>query len=231
MDIKKMTVIILILISGIFYYHLTSPDYEEREVFVIRAIDGDTLDTEIGKVRLLGINTPEEKMPYYNEAKFYMEKFENKTLELEIHGSDKYNRFLIYAFYSNNLINSEILRKGLANLYVYDKDEHYPELKKAESQARKMEIGIWKKSKNFGCLTVEKFQPIDKNENENETLILKNICSIELKITIKDDANHIYKEEISANSLLEKTFHNIFNDDGDTLFIWDDSGLLVFERY
>src|SRR3972149_7497913 len=68
-----------------------------QTVFVERAIDGDTIETEIGNIRLLGINTPERGESYYNEAKaFLASRIFNKTVELEFVGEriDKYNRTL-----------------------------------------------------------------------------------------------------------------------------------------
>lgn len=205
--------------------------HETIRVNLTRVIDGDTIDSDYGRVRLLGINTPEKNQPYYEQAREFLKQYERKIVEMEERGQDKYDRVLGYIYYQEKLINSEILGNGLANLYVYDKDEHYSELKQAEEEARDNGRGIWKKSRNYGCVEVVEFEPIDKTEKDKEKLILRNSCSISLSIIIKDDANHIYNEKILPGSVLSMDFQNIFNDDGDSLIIRDSSGLLLFYRY
>lgn len=205
--------------------------YERISVNVTRVIDGDTIDTDVGRVRLLGINTPEKKQPYYQEAKDYLSAYGGKMVELEDHGKDKYDRTLGYLFCNNELINSEILKHGLASLYVYEKDEYYSELKKAEQDARDNNLGLWKQSLNLGCIELIKLKyEEDGNRCTNqEQLILNNKCS-SMKIIIKDDANHIEQVSIATGTYTQN-FSCVWNDDGDSLYIRDDSGLLLFYRY
>ena len=230
-------VIILLVDLALIYPRLTGKSVSEvqyKYVNVSRVIDGDTLEaeTEIGneKIRLLGLNTPEKKRAYYGEAKSFLQQFENKTLKLEDFGKDKYQRTLGYVYYNNQLINKEILEKGLANLYYYGKDNHYDELKKAEEQARDKGLGIWKKSNNYGCIEIVKLQYQEQERCKNqEQLILKNKCS-KIQATLKDDATHIYNIELNTG-MFEKNFSCIWNDEGDSLYLSDNKGLLVFYRY
>lgn len=205
--------------------------YERISANLTRVIDGDTIDTEMGRVRLLGINTPEKKQPYHDEAMNFLKKYEGKQIQIEERGTDKYDRTLGYLYFDNQLVNSEMLRQGFANLYVYDKDEHFSELKNAEEYARNSNIGLWKKSKNFGCVKIKQFEPVDESKDDKENLALENVCNVNLEIIIKDDANHIYTEKINSNSMLEMSFKDIWNDGGDSMYIRDDSGLLLFYRY
>ena len=231
---KKLITIILIATSGIFYYYLTSTtSYNLQSFKVIRVIDGDTLELENGmNVRLKGINTPEKSMPNYEEAMQFLSAIVyKKTIQIENHGTDKYNRLLAYVFYNNQNINQLIVKNGFAHSYYYDKDNHYDEIIEAEQFAKQNHLGIWNPSPNQNCLQINKFQPIDKTENESEILILENTCDIQLNIIIKDEATHIYKETIYPNSKFTKTFKNIFNDDGDSIFVWDEQGLLMFYHY
>jgi len=221
----KYIIIILFIFSGFFYYYfLTQP--VSQEFLVLRVIDGDTLELENQiKIRLLGINTPEKNQKYYDEAAQLLKKLaENKTIKIKWQDSDKYGRILAYAFLGKKLVNKEILEKGFANLYYYEKDNYYSNMKQAEEKARQEEAGIWKKSQNYGCLKL-----IELKYKEPEQLILKNSCQ-KIKITLKDDATHIYQEEIPSGIWI-KNFSHIWNNDGDSLFVWDDSGLLVFYRY
>lgn len=125
--------------------------------------------------------------------------------------------------------NEEILRNGFAHIYIYDNDKYSDKLRKTEAEATSKEIGIWKKSKKFGCIKIVKFAYLDEKETDNETLILRNDCKA-MNVLIKDDATHMYKEILKAG-VFEMQTHNIWNDKGDTLFVWGDDGLLIFERY
>jgi endonuclease YncB( thermonuclease family) len=197
-----------------------------------RAIDGDTIVIAEGThVRLLGINTPEKKNPGYEEARDFLAKYEGKLIEVEDRGKDKYERTLGYIYYSNKLINSEILVRGLATLYVYEKDENYNKLKDAEEQARDNNIGLWKKSSNYGCIKLIRLQynEGEKRCTNNEQLILQNNCNT-LNIILKDDANHIENIVINPGNYIEN-FSCVWNDAGDSLYIRDEQGLILFYRY
>jgi micrococcal nuclease len=230
MNKKTGIILILILLSGVVYYYLSGPKFQLIETSLIQAVDGDTIDTELGRVRLLGINTPEKNQPFYNEAKDFLSWYESKRVKVALIGKDKYGRWLGYLFFNGELVNKKILEKGLANLYVYDKDSNFNDLESAENYARQNENGIWKKSGNYGCLSIVSFRYLDEDYEENkEQLILNNSCK-EFAVIIKDDANHIYDENISSG-LWQKNFSHIWNDEGDTIFIRDESGLILFWRY
>lgn len=222
------------VISGIFYYFLVEDTSSDLEVFVIKVIDGDTFDSEVGRVRLKGINTPEEKMFLYNESKdFLRESIENRIVRLKGYGSDKYGRILAYVFYDGKNINEEILSEGFGSLYYYEKDDYYNELRVAEEFARLNEKGIWQKSDKFPCVELINLTYFEGDERctNNEQLVLKNTCDFDIDILIKDDATHIYREKIFANSSFSRNFSCIWNDEGDTLYVIDNEGLVLFYRY
>jgi endonuclease YncB( thermonuclease family) len=236
MRIKFIIILILFISSGIFYYNITGNSIREKStVFVVRVIDGDTFETDAGqKVRMLGINTPEKKMFLYDESKnFLRERVENRTIEIESYGTDKYGRTLAHVFLKDLHINEELLKNGHASLYYYEKDSYYKSLLKAEEFARLNEIGIWEKSLNENCINLIELKYKEDGERctNGEILKLQNICDKEISLTIKDDATHIYEEKIRANSLFTKNFSCIWNDEGDSLFIWDKDGLVLFWRY
>ncbi|NPE26736.1 hypothetical protein HNV12_01895 [Methanococcoides sp. SA1] len=225
--IKKLIILTLFLTSGFLYYNLTleSPDLITAQV--TRVIDGDTLElNNQTKVRLLGINTPESNQPYYSEAKQFLSQTLAQTILLESHGPDKYQRTLGYIFLQDQNINQQILSQGLATLYYYEKDHHYKSLKEAEEQARLMQLGIWKKSPDAHCIKIITFKT-----SEPEQLTLQNTCNKNLSISYKDDATHIYQATLSPKEIYTKTFSHIWNDEGDTLYIYDSEGLLAFQRY
>ena len=236
---KRSDVVIFLffILSGVFFYvytgNLAGNVILDREVNITRAVDGDTLQTIEGdKIRLLGINTPEKGIFFYQEAKdFTKQLVENKTVLLQSSESDKYGRELGYVFLGNELLNEKIAEGGFGHLYYYSQDKFYDQIAKAEKIAREKEIGIWKHSKNYGCIDLIEFVYLDLTEKDREKLSLKNNCDSKLFLTIKDDATHIYKENISARGTFEMETQNVWNDDGDSLYIWDDSGLILFHRY
>ena len=226
---KKSSVILLILfvVSGIFYYQLTKEKQEVLTYKLTRVIDGDTVELSSGdKVRLKGINAPETFMNGNELATNFLENFENKTVKIVSFGPDKYGRILGYLFYENKNLNLEILEQGFASLYYYEQDKYYKEMKSAEEFARMNELGIWKKSSDYGCLEI-----IDLHYKEPELLEIYNYCNKTFSVTLKDDATHIYEEKINPESLFKKDSSHIWNDEGDTVYVWDNEGLLIFYRY
>ena len=226
-------IIFLLIDLAILYPTLTGKSVSEielKEINVTRVIDGDTFEVETGqgieKIRLRGLNTPERNQRYYEEAKVFLEQFENRTLELEDFGEDKYKRTLGYVYYNGHLINKKILEKGLGNLYYYGEDRHKDEMEKSEEEAREKGVGLWKKSENYGCVEIVDFDYISKG---GEEIVLNNKCS-KIKATLKDDATHIYNIELD-NGIWKKDFNKIWNDNGDSVYLWDESGLLLFYRY
>jgi endonuclease YncB( thermonuclease family) len=234
MNKKTIVLTFLFITSGIFYYQLVSTN-ERTTVFVARVIDGDTIELDSGqKLRLKGINTPEKSIIGYEEAKDFLKKLsENKSLNAEIMGIDKYGRGLSYIFIDNQNINELILEKGLGTLYYYEEDGYYKDLKNAEEIARKNEIGIWKKSPDANCLELLELKETEnpKRCSNNEILRIKNSCNKEINLIIKDEATHIYHETIRPFNILTKNFSCIWNDAGDTLFVWDEKGLLMRYSY
>jgi hypothetical protein len=102
------------------------------------------------------------------------------------------------------------------------------DLKKAEKQAREAGLGIWKKStsKCSDCLELVKLEPV------LEYFILKNTCDFECTADAKDEGNHFFEIQIDGGK--EKVFEskgNVWNDEGDRLFVRDDRGLLLYYEY
>lgn len=235
---KPLNILVFFLIlANIFFLGILVKDftgktvYERVSVNLTRVIDGDTIAIDTGEhVRLLGINTPEKKQPFHDEAMNFLKHWEGKQIEVEEHGKDKYGRILGYIFYNGDLLNKNQLENGYANLYYYGTDKYYSGMKTAEQEARDAGIGLWKKSENFGCIELARLNYIEKERCHNqEQLTLNNRCQ-EMQIIIKDDANHIYNLNID-NGIFTKNFSCVWNDEGDTMTIRDESGLLLFYRY
>lgn len=245
---KRLIVFFLVIIAlsllSIYYPKLTGNatltpvNYEKETAILNRVVDGDTIEVtglEIGNkthIRLLGINTPEKKMPFSNESRAFLEQFVNKTIKLERdkEDTDKYDRKLRYVYYEERFINQEILELGLANSYYMAGLRYKSELLDAEAQAKKLGIGVWTKSGD-SCSSCIYLKELNATE---EYFILGNNCTYYCKLEgwfVKDlGRNTFYLEPLQANS--EKTYFSknntdIWNNEGDTLFIFDKKGYLV----
>jgi len=227
-------IFILFLTTGIFYYRWASNDVGTKQmVFVSRVIDGDTAVLSSGeRIRFLGENSPEKNQPFHDAAMNYLRKLvSGKNVIIKRMGVGKYGRTLGYVYVDGKLSNKAVLEKGLASLYYYGRDSNYEEMKNAEEGARRKEIGIWKPSVSVGCVKILLLKYKDGGSCKNqERLVLNNSCGV-LNVTIKDDSSsHIYPKILRKG---ENTynFSCIWNDDGDSVYIYDKSGMILFYRY
>ena len=128
-----------------------------QKLTVIEVSDGDTLKLSDGKTfRLYGVNAPEVKEPYYEEAKAFTE---NLILEKEIsfeqeknYKEDKFGRELGYVFIDGVNLNIELVRNGLARVVLYEKRakiKYQDELLSAEKEAKEKKLEFGKSNKNF----------------------------------------------------------------------------------
>ncbi|MEM4330909.1 MAG: thermonuclease family protein, partial [Candidatus Pacearchaeota archaeon] len=179
---NKIIILFLFVMSFCGYTFLfigeTKDNFLEKEIVVKRVIDGDTIETSEGeKIRLLGINTPEKNSFMSKDSISYLKGLENKIVKIKYKEKDKYGRILGYILFEGKNINEEILKEGLGNLYVYKKDVFYEELKNAEKEGREKEKGIWKKSKNYGCIKLIEFIYTEEEKCTNkEKIVLENLC-------------------------------------------------------
>lgn len=237
--------IVLTLFVLAFYYEdfkedlgITGKSLETGEqAILLRVIDGDTIETSLGKVRLLGINTPEKNMPHAESAKNFLKNLENKTLNLvaDFEDRDKYARLLRYVFYGDRLINQEIIEKGFANTYYVDNLEYEQEFLDAERKARNLGVGIWEKSSEE-C-AVENCILLQELNSKKEYFILKNLCDFSCGLEgwfVKDSGRNVfYLESLDSQEVRNYNSNKeVWNEEGDKFFIFDKSGKLVlFSEY
>lgn len=245
MKLLPILIFLLILNTFILAGFLVHPtgkvvqDVKIEYANLTNVVDGDTIDTNLGRVRLLGINTPEKKHAGYEEAKSFLEQFIGKEIILEktIDDKDKYGRLLRYVFFQDKFLNKEILSKGLAHFYSYNEDKYSQKLKSAEEKARNLNLGIWEKSKEIcsSCIILVKLNEIDPGE----FVLFKNKCNFNCDLTgwtINDDSSSHEKKLnfiIPQHSQYQLNYTgSIWNDAGDSLYLRDASGLMViFFRY
>lgn len=129
----------------------------ESELFVVRVIDGDTIELESGqKVRYIGIDTPETKHPTKSLECFGEQAAEKNralvegklvTLEKDVSETDRYGRLLRYVYVDGVMVNELLVREGYARASSYPPDIKYQDLfSEAEYQAQQAGEGLWDKT-------------------------------------------------------------------------------------
>jgi len=129
------------------------------EVYVIRAVDGDTLEVMLQngtteKVRLIGIDTPEsvhpdasKNVPYGEVASAFTSScLENQDvlLEFDVEERDYYGRLLAYVWLGDELFNDTLVREGHASVDTFPPNVKYVELfTAAQTEARDAGRGMW----------------------------------------------------------------------------------------
>jgi len=118
---------------------------------VIRVIDGDTIEVELGnfiyKVRYIGMNSPEMDEYCGPEAKAVNTSLvEGQTIRLvkDVSETDRYGRLLRYVYVGDIFVNAELVRLGYASAATYPSDVEYSDLfVPLEREAREAERGCW----------------------------------------------------------------------------------------
>ena len=117
-------------------------------VIVTRVVDGDTIVVEGGEtIRLLDIDTPEKGEPCAANATQRLKQLvDSKEVALVsgVENKDKYSRLLRYVFVNDTMINLVLVREGLANLYIFNRDpRYYDYFIQAEQAAKKENLCVW----------------------------------------------------------------------------------------
>ncbi len=136
-----------------FPYSPTPSNPTNQKLSVIEVTDGDTMKLSDGKTfRLYGVNAPEVKEPYFEEAKAFTENLvlgkEISFEQEENYKVDKFGRELGYVFINGVNLNIELVRNGLARVVLYEKRakiKYQDELLSAEKDAKEKKLGVWKK--------------------------------------------------------------------------------------
>lgn len=125
---------------------------------VIRIIDGDTIEVDLGEgnkktVRYIGIDTPETVDPNKDVQCFGKEaSAKNKELvgngivglEKDVSETDRYGRLLRYVYMGDLFINQVLVSEGYAHTSSYPPDIRYQDkFLQAEQQARASNKGLW----------------------------------------------------------------------------------------
>ena len=148
---------------------LNTPLFAETHLCT-RVVDGDTIVVKgIGKIRLIGVDTPETKHPrkpieyFGKEASAFTRKMvEGKKVRLEYdwQRKDRYGRVLAYVYVMTNdvkdmpefknrasielMLNAEIIKQGYGHAYTRYTFKYLEQFRKYEKEARENKRGLWK---------------------------------------------------------------------------------------
>jgi micrococcal nuclease len=225
-----------------------------RLFYVSKTIDGDTIELEGGqRVRFLEVNTPEKSMKWYAEAKELtnVSTLDGVYLARDAEDKDKYDRLLRYVFTKDSFVNAELVRDGFATVFVVGNNTKYSDLMKCfEQEAKDNKRGLWSAVNLYNLNLSVNFDAVGSDlENMNGefvTIVNTGTKAINLQNwSIKDEATHIYTfgntelnphEDLKLytgagqNSEINLYWNSkdpIWNNDGDTAFLFDANGDLI----
>ncbi|MBI5797990.1 thermonuclease family protein [Candidatus Woesearchaeota archaeon] len=139
---------ILFIFVLVFFTACAANSQIQGPFIVTKVLDGDTLDVNMGRIRLAGINTPELGTCFSSEAR---DALANLTLGKEIYlerdqkDKEKYGRFLRYVYVNNLSVNDYLVHYGYAVVFDYynSTTNRYQELKDLEAEAKAAHLGVW----------------------------------------------------------------------------------------
>ena len=121
---------------------------------VERVVDGDTIVVEgVGRVRLIGVDTPETVNPrrpvefFGREASAFTKRLlEGRSVRLEYdrERTDRYGRTLAYVhLVDGTFANAEIIRRGYGHAYTRFPFRYLDRFRRLEREARSAGRGLW----------------------------------------------------------------------------------------
>ncbi|HEV7616355.1 MAG TPA: thermonuclease family protein [Solirubrobacterales bacterium] len=134
-----------------------NPGPAAADAFVLRAVDGDTLEARVGgaveDVRLIGVDTPETVDPDepvqcfgHRASRFTSRRAERRRARLVfgVERRDAYGRLLAYAYIGHRMLNEELVRRGFARTLAIAPNTRYQALfRRLELKAARAGRGLW----------------------------------------------------------------------------------------
>ncbi|KKR06269.1 MAG: Micrococcal nuclease [candidate division WS6 bacterium GW2011_GWF2_39_15] len=164
------TIIAVIVLILAYSFNITNPEsqpgvksaqdfsIDENKFYeVTKVVDGDTIKvSELGTLRMIGIDTPEIVDPRKPVECFGREASDKakdlllgKKVRLEVDNSqeriDRYDRLLVYVYTKDGLFfNQEMIRQGYAHEYTYSVPYKYQiDFRNAQRDAQENNRGLW----------------------------------------------------------------------------------------
>jgi endonuclease YncB( thermonuclease family) len=117
---------------------------------VIKVIDGDSLkvlssDGEKKELRLWGIDAPESRQTYGQQAKILLAAMvKGRRVEVQGKDIDMYNRLVALVWVDGALVNEELVRQGAAWVYErYCRENICDDWQRLQEDARRERRGLW----------------------------------------------------------------------------------------
>ena len=121
---------------------------------VERVVDGDTIIVRgVGRVRLIGVDTPETVDPrrpvefFGKEASAFTRSMvggKRVRLEYDWERTDRYGRTLAYVYLADGtFLNAEIIRQGYGHAYTRFPFKHLDWFRRLQREAREADRGLW----------------------------------------------------------------------------------------
>jgi micrococcal nuclease len=160
-DLAKL-VVACVSIAGFAAVVTAQPERAEREsvprehqAAVVRVVDGDTIVlADIGKARLIGLDTPEVFGPdapqcFGAAASTYAKRLLSGVTVRWAWGLEKRDRFqraLVYVWLSDGrFLNEDLLSRGMARvLTIAPNDRYEKRFQAAQRAARERDFGLWR---------------------------------------------------------------------------------------
>lgn len=135
----------------------TTTQVPGRRALVTEVADGDTLRTSIGRVRLIGVDTPETRDPrkpvqcYGPEASAYTKRrLTGRTVTIRLDTKqgtdpDAFGRTLAYVYLGREHFNLTLVARGYARAFPFGNrtTDHRAEFARAEAGAKAAGLGLW----------------------------------------------------------------------------------------
>lgn len=121
---------------------------------VQRVVDGDTIIVDgIGRIRLIGVDTPESVDPrrpvqrYAREAGEFLKSLldgQSVRLDYDVERFDRYKRTLAYVYLPDGtFVNEQIIARGYGFAYTRFPFKHLQRFRTLEQDARSKGLGLW----------------------------------------------------------------------------------------
>ncbi len=178
---------------------------------VKKVIDGDTFQLNTGeKVRLIGINAPEQNQPNYSDAKKSLQNMvlgKSIDLQFDVAKKDRYGRLLAYVYAGNVFVNLKQVETGEAVIETIPPNVKYAgEFASAQKSARDNCKGIWQGLCNqtaTSCVQIASINPDPKGPDaavkNSEWVEIVNTCS-----EIRSVSGYLIKDSSAGNSYIFK---------------------------
>jgi endonuclease YncB( thermonuclease family) len=154
------------------------------ELRVERVVDGDSVVLADGRqVRYVGINAPEAGEPFSKKARELNRRLVEGHVVRVVRARprpDRYGRTLADVYAGERFVNAELLRAGMAHLFLFEPVSQEAALIAAENEARQARRGLWGRGGLTGPLRItapRRWRAEDRTGRPLEAITIANVAS------------------------------------------------------